>query len=92
MREDAARWLYQPAWVARRVPAPQAADVRDGSWIVLVSDAEMEQAAQSLWFEFGIAADLSGAAAVAALQAKRFVPAPGSKVCALVCGAGTDGT
>lgn len=40
VREDAARWLYQPAWVARRVPAPQAADVRDGSWIVLVSDAE----------------------------------------------------
>jgi threonine dehydratase len=60
--------------------------------IVLVSDAEMEQAAQSLWFEFGIAADLSGAAAVSALQAKRFVPTPGSKVCALVCGAGTDGT
>ncbi|WP_332686589.1 threonine ammonia-lyase [Bosea sp. (in: a-proteobacteria)] len=60
--------------------------------IVLVSDEEMEQAARSLWFEFGLAADLSGAAAVAALQAKRFVPASGSKVCALVCGAGTDGT
>lgn len=60
--------------------------------IVLVSDDEMEQAARSLWFEFGIAADLSGAAAVAALQAGHFVPAPGSKVCALVCGAGTDGT
>ena len=65
--------------------------IRKGE-IVLVSDEEMEQAARSLWFEFGIAADLSGAAAAAALQSKRFVPAPGSKVCALVCGAGTDGT
>jgi threonine dehydratase len=60
--------------------------------IVLVSDDEMEQAARSLWFEFGIAADLSGAASLAALQSGRFTPAAGSKVCALICGAGTDGT
>ena len=68
------------------------AAARNVDEIVLVSDGEMEAAARSLWFEFGLAADLSGAAAVAALQSKRFVPEPGSKVCALVCGAGTDGT
>jgi len=59
--------------------------------IVLVSDAEMESAARQLWFEFGIGADLSGAAALAALNSGRMTIAPGSRVCALVCGAGTDG-
>jgi threonine dehydratase len=59
--------------------------------IVLVSDAEMEAAAKSLWFEFGIAADLSGAAALAALQSGRVALDGGETICALVCGAGTDG-
>jgi threonine dehydratase len=59
--------------------------------IVLVSDEEMESAARQLWFEFGIGADLSGAAALAALNSGRVPLAPGSRVCALVCGAGTDG-
>jgi threonine dehydratase len=59
--------------------------------IVLVSDEEMESAARQLWFEFGIGADLSGAAALAALNSGRVIIAPGSRVCALVCGAGTDG-
>ncbi len=59
--------------------------------IVLVSDEEMESAARSLWFEFGVAADLSGAAAAAVLQAGRVNLAAGTRVCALVCGAGTDG-
>ncbi|KRE11343.1 threonine dehydratase [Bosea sp. Root381] len=59
--------------------------------IVLVSDDEMEKAAKALWFEFGIAADLSGAAALAALQSGRVAFAPWERVCALVCGAGNDG-
>lgn len=59
--------------------------------IVLVSDEEMESAARQLWFEFGIGADLSGAAALAALNSGRMTIAPGSRVCALVCGAGMDG-
>jgi len=59
--------------------------------IILVSDAEMESAARQLWFEFGIGADLSGAASLAALNSGRVTIAPGSQVCALVCGAGTDG-
>jgi threonine dehydratase len=58
---------------------------------VLVTDEEMRQAARWLWFEFGIAAELSGAAAVAALQAGAYRPADGAHVVALVCGAGTDG-
>jgi threonine dehydratase len=59
--------------------------------VVLVTDEAMRKAAQSLWFENGIAADLSGAAAIAALQSGAFRPDPGSHVCAIVCGAGNDG-
>ena len=59
--------------------------------MVLVSDAEMEDAAKSLWFEFGLATDLSGAASLAALRTGRLSFRPGEKICALVCGAGTDG-
>ena len=59
--------------------------------IVLVSDEEMRAAARWLWFELGIAAELSGAAAIAALQAGRVALPPGATVTALICGAGTDG-
>jgi threonine dehydratase len=59
--------------------------------IVLVSDEEMAQAARWLWFELGIAAELSGAAAMAALLAGKVAPPAGSVVGVLVCGAGTDG-
>lgn len=59
--------------------------------IVLVTDAEMREAARWLWFELGIAADLSGAASIAALRSDKVCPARGRRVCALVCGAGPDG-
>ncbi|MBT6136356.1 MAG: threonine/serine dehydratase [Rhodospirillaceae bacterium] len=59
--------------------------------IVLVSDEEMEEAARWLWFEFGIAAELSGAAACAALMAGRIDYTEGECLAAIVCGAGTDG-
>jgi threonine dehydratase len=59
--------------------------------IVLVSDDEMRAAARWLWFELGIGAELSGAAAMAALLTGRYVPAAEERVCAIVCGAGTDG-
>ena len=59
--------------------------------IVLVEDADMLDAARWLWFEFGLAADLSGAAAVATLRAGRVRPKPGERVCGLVCGAGSEG-
>lgn len=59
--------------------------------IVLVSDMEMREAARWLWFELGIGAELSGAAAMAALITGRYLPAEGERVCAIVCGAGSDG-
>lgn len=59
--------------------------------VVLITDQDMLNASRWLWFEFGIAADLSGAAAVATLRSKKIVAKPGEKVCALVCGAGSDG-
>lgn len=59
--------------------------------IVLVSDDAMLDAARWLWFEFGIAADLSGAAAIAALRSGAVTFASGQTVGALVCGAGPDG-
>lgn len=59
--------------------------------IVLVSDEEMREAARWLWFEMGIAAELSAAAALAAVRTRRYSPRAGEHVCALVCGAGSDG-
>jgi len=59
--------------------------------IVLVSDDDMRRAARWLWFELGVAAEMSGAASVAALQAGACRVEPGARVAALVCGAGTDG-
>jgi len=58
---------------------------------VLVTDEQMQAAARWLWFELGIAAELSGAAAIAALQSGAYTPAASETVCALICGAGTDG-
>lgn len=59
--------------------------------IVLVTDAQMEDAAAALWFDCGLAVELSAAAAYAALRARAFVPPDGARVGLLICGAGTDG-
>jgi threonine dehydratase len=59
--------------------------------IVLVEDEELAEAARWLWFELGIAADLSGAAAIAALRSGAVTADAGMRVCGLVCGAGPDG-
>ncbi|WP_417512826.1 threonine ammonia-lyase [Minwuia sp.] len=59
--------------------------------IVLVSDAEMKDAARWLWSDFGIGAELAGAAGMAAVLQRRFSFRPDEKVGVLVCGAGTDG-
>lgn len=59
--------------------------------IVLVTDEEMREAAHWLWDELAIAAELSGAAAVAALLAHKVTLPPAASICALVCGVGTDG-
>ncbi len=59
--------------------------------IALVDDEAMRQAARWLWFELGVAAELSGAAALAALMAGVYRPAVDERVIAVVCGAGADG-
>jgi threonine dehydratase len=59
--------------------------------IVLVTDDEMRDAARWLWREMGVAAELSAAAALAALLTGKVSPGPSLSTCALVCGAGTDG-
>jgi threonine dehydratase len=59
--------------------------------MVLVSDEEMRQAAEWLWFETGVAAELAGAASLAALMTGRHQPEPDETVVAIICGAGTDG-
>ena len=59
--------------------------------IVLVSDADMRAAARWLWREFHIGAELSGAASVAAIMSRAIPLDTTHTVCAIVCGAGTDG-
>lgn len=59
--------------------------------IVLVTDDEMLEASRWLWFEFGIAADLAGSAATAALLSGKANTAPYANVGVIVCGAGSDG-
>src|SRR5260221_396881 len=58
--------------------------------VVLVEDEAMLAASQWLWFELGIAADLSAAAAIAALRSGQITLRGGGKVCQLICGAGDD--
>jgi threonine dehydratase len=59
--------------------------------IVLVDDEAMREAARWLWRELAVAAELAGAAAVAALRTGAVRGRPGERIVALVCGAGTDG-
>lgn len=60
--------------------------------VVLVTDEAMLAAARWLWFEHGIAADLAGSASIAALRSGHEVFASSKRICALVCGAGPEGT
>jgi len=55
----------------------------------LVSDDDMRAAQQKLWEKLSIVAEPAGAAASAALFSRRYVPAEGERVCALVSGANT---
>jgi threonine dehydratase len=59
--------------------------------IVLVDDQEMREAARWLWFEMGVAAELSGAASLAAVRAGRIPLDTEESVGLLICGAGRDG-
>jgi len=82
-----------PTMACARTDPRIYATVRDTvDEIVLVSDAAMQDAARWLWFELGIAADLSGAASLAALRQGVPALAGARHICALVCGAGPEGT
>ena len=59
--------------------------------IVLVSDEEMRTAARWLWFEMGVGAELSGAAAIAAIQAGKVDLPKDSTTASVICGVGDDG-
>ena len=59
--------------------------------LILISDDEMREAARWLWFEAGVATELSGAASLAALQAGRVGAPAESVVSAVVCGTGLAG-
>ena len=58
--------------------------------IVLVSDDAMREAARFLLAEVGIGAELSGAAALAAVLADKIDLSSTKNPCVLVCGAGSD--
>lgn len=60
--------------------------------ILLVGDEEMLAASRWLWREFALAADLSGAAAAAALLQGAPLLRDARHLCVLVCGAGAEGT
>ncbi len=60
------------------------------SEIVLVSDEEMTEAQEWLWFELGIASELAGTAAMAALLTGKVQPAKGERVGVLICAANAD--
>jgi threonine dehydratase len=95
---DAGKVVRLPA-VTSRVATMSCAETDPGVFelvrdhvddIVLISDEAMLEASRWLWFEMGIAADLSGAAAIAALRTGVLSFPAGHSVGALVCGAGPD--
>ena len=57
--------------------------------VVLVSDDAIRRAQQALWETFRMVAEPGGAATTAALLAGAYVPAPGERVGAVVCGGNT---
>ncbi len=64
---------------------------RDVDDIVLVDDDAMRRAARWLYQEMGVAAELAGAAALAALQSGAVSVPDDQTVAAIVCGRGRDG-
>ncbi|MFC6084979.1 threonine/serine dehydratase [Sphaerisporangium aureirubrum] len=57
---------------------------------VLVGEDAIVEARDHLWRTYRIAAEHSGATAMAALRSGAYTPAPGERVVVLVCGANTD--
>lgn len=59
--------------------------------IVLVEDNDMLDAARWLWFEMGLGVELAAGAPLAALRTGAYRPSRDENLCAVVCGAGSDG-
>jgi threonine dehydratase len=57
--------------------------------VILVRDDEITQAQQALWSVLRAVTEPGGAAAFAALLARRYQPAPGERVGVLLCGGNT---
>jgi threonine dehydratase len=56
---------------------------------VLVSDDAIREAQRRLWTRLRVVAEPGGAAALAALISRQYVPAPGERVGVLICGGNT---
>lgn len=57
---------------------------------VLVTDEAILAARHALWDEFRLVAEPGGATALAALTSGAYVPAPGERVVAVICGGNTN--
>ncbi|MDH2424639.1 threonine/serine dehydratase [Sphaerisporangium sp. TRM90804] len=57
---------------------------------VLVTDDAIVEAREELWRGHRVAAEHSGAAALAALRSGAYVPRPGERIAVVICGANTD--
>ncbi|MER5967073.1 serine/threonine dehydratase [Streptomyces sp. NPDC002057] len=84
---------------ARRASATAVAAAReDGVRTVLVTDAEITRVRRFLWDDRRLAVEHAAATALAALTSpdpsdgtgRGYRPAPGEKVCVVLCGANTD--
>ena len=60
------------------------------SSVVLVSDAELVSAQVSLWDHMRIVAEPAGAAPLAALLSRRYVPGRDERIALVISGANTD--
>ncbi|MBC3985794.1 serine/threonine dehydratase [Streptomyces sp. AC563] len=58
--------------------------------VLLVPDAAITAARRALWEERRIVVENAAAAGYAALHSGAYQPAPGERVCAVLCGANTD--
>jgi threonine dehydratase len=58
--------------------------------VLLVSDEAIQSAQETLWNVLRVAAEPGGAAALAALVTRRYLPKPGERVGVLVCGGNTS--
>ena len=58
--------------------------------VVLVADADIEEAQRKLWREYQIVAEPGGAAAFAALTSGAYAQNPGERIGVLACGANAD--